>query len=156
MKLTLMQRFFAGDWPARIWFTALPLFFAAGIVCMCQPSWALLTNWKSLLGLLAVVVISLLLGLLASVLVGWPILGSLYYGRGIKNGGPFHEGDQVLILTGPHKGRIVKVYAQWQGNTVRVELGDLVKETCKDIFSPTQLLRANATPPEKPRSGVSN
>jgi hypothetical protein len=156
MKLTLMQQFFAGDWPARIWFTALPLLFAAGIVCMCQPSWTLLTNWKSLLGLLAVGVISLLLGLLASVLVGWPILGPLYHDRGLKNGGPFREGDRVLILTGPHKGRTVRVYSQWQGDTVRVELGDLEKETCKDIFSPTQLLRADANPAEKPQPGPLN
>ena len=93
MKLTLMQKIFAHDWPMKIWFTVVPLFFTVGIVSMCEPSWALMTNWKSLLGLTAVIVLSLILGFFASLLVGWPILGSLYYDRELKNGGPF----QLLV-----------------------------------------------------------
>ena len=58
-------------------------------------------------------------------------------------GGPFKAGAQVCILSGPHKGRIVRVYSRWRGNTVRVELGGQAKELYRDIFSPTQLLRVN-------------
>ncbi|HEY4760490.1 MAG TPA: KOW motif-containing protein, partial [Thermoguttaceae bacterium] len=76
-----------------------------------------------------------------ALLCGWFILSPIYYDRGLKNGAPFREGDMVRILVGPHRDRIVKVYAMWQGNTVRVELGDKEKREFKDIFSPAQLLR---------------
>ena len=55
----------------------------------------------------------------------------------------------VQILSGPHKGRIARIYSTWQRGTVRVELGEEEKEKFKDIFGPAQLLmekKAEPTP----------
>ena len=93
-------------------------------------------------------ILGLLLGYFGAALIGWPILGTMYYERELKNGGPFEVGNAVQILAGPHKGRITRVYSTWQGNSVRVELGEEAKKTYKDVFSPTQLLREDDDEPE--------
>ncbi len=84
---------------------------------------------------------------------GWFFIGPFFYAREMKNGGPFKVGDTVQILSGPHKGRISRVYSTWQGNTLRVELGTREKDEFKDIFSPAQLLREEIAEPGAPPNG---
>jgi hypothetical protein len=70
--------------------------------------------------------------------------------RGDMNGGPFKPGDTVQVLTGSHRGTITTVYSAWQGNSVRVRLGQKEEEeTFKDVMCPWQLLRED-DPPQHP------
>ena len=138
---TRMQYFFAQDWLDRIWNTTIPLIVAVAAVRATGFSLDLLTDWHSALWTVGVFILGLLLGYFGAILIGWPILGPIYYDRELKNGGPFKVGATVQILAGPNKGKITRVYSTWQGSSVRVELGEEVKKTFEDIFQPTQLLK---------------
>ncbi len=64
-------------------------------------------------------------------LLGFPLV---FIGR-IVNGGPFHEGDWVRILVGPHKNQIARVYDVWtERNQICVDLGKKAKAECSDVF----------------------
>jgi urea transporter len=65
------------------------------------------------------------------------------------NGGPFHKGDFVQVIAGPHAGRIATVYEEWPSrNQVRVDLGESECKEAKDVFSYVQLLKVkSASPP---------
>ena len=149
MKPTRMQVFYAQDWLGTVWFVAFPLLFVLAAIHICEPTISLLTDWRYLIYFIVTILIALLLGFFSSILLGWPILGSLYYDRCLKNGGPFHEGDYFQILAGPHKGRVVQVYSTWQGDTVRVDLGEEEKKSFKDIFSSHELLREKGAEKDK-------
>lgn len=142
MKATRIHYFYAGDWPVKIWFGFVLLFSVVLAVRASHPTMAALADWRVLLWLVAAVVLALLLGFFVAVMCGWLILGPLYYARLQMNGGPFKVGDHVEILYGPHRGRVVRVYSLWQGYGVRVELGEKEKETFKDVFGATKLLKA--------------
>ena len=70
----------------------------------------------------------------------------MYYDRSLKNGEPFHQGDMVQILIGPHRDRIVRVrdafdIASWAGShRILVDLGDEIKED-ENVFTSIQILR---------------
>ena len=149
MKPSRLQYFVAGDWPSKIWVTAIPIGFA----CFAAPScWQLLlspTRWTDPLIALGYLVLFAFLGYFVSILVGWPILGPMYYDRSLKNGEPFHIGDVVQVLVGPHRDRIVRVVkvfdiAEWTGaHRIQVDLGADVKEDDK-VFRSTQVLRVKS------------
>lgn len=141
MKAGFVHYFYAHDWPMKLWFIGIPLLFPLGVIFICKPTLALFSEWRYMLHFGIALIVSIPLGFFVGLIIGWPVLGSLYHDRCLKNGGPFHEGDIVRILVGPHKGRVVRVYSTWRWDTVRVELGDSEKETSRDIFSQTQLLR---------------
>jgi hypothetical protein len=147
MKPTRVQNWFAQDWPLKIWLTVIPALTVAAAVWACGPSLAVLGDWTTAVRLAAVVILALPLGWFAAILVGWFVLGPLYYDQGLKNGAPFQPGDRVRILIAPHRDRLARVYSLWQGACVRVELGEEEKETFQDIFSPTQLLREPSPEP---------
>ena len=79
--------------------------------------------------------------LLAAALVFLPWM--LFWKIRVKiNGGPFRVGDRVAIISGPHAGRIVEVYAVWSPRSeVKVTLGDTEKKNVSDVFSYTQVYR---------------
>lgn len=57
------------------------------------------------------------------------------------NGGPFHVGDKVRILTGKYKGRSGVVYEEWKDRgQVRVDIGDSARNTCEDVFGHMELI----------------
>lgn len=140
-KPTKMQYFFASQWLERIWFLAVPVFFAYGIGKTCLTFLNPTGSLWDLVQFVFYIIIAFLLGFFTSLISGWLIFGSINYGRELKNGGPFKVGDTVRILAGVHKDRITRIYSAWQGNSVRVELSDKEKETFKDIFSPVELLK---------------
>lgn len=142
MKATRIHYFYAQDWPIKIWFGFVLLFCVVLAVRASHPTMAAMADWRVLLWLVATVVLALLLGFFMAILCGWLILGPLYYARLLKNGGPFKVGDHVEILYGPHRGRVVRVYSLWQGDGVRVKLSEQEKETFKDVFGGTKLLKA--------------
>ena len=76
-------------------------------------------------------------------LLGYFFFGYPLYLVGKRlNGGPFHEGDWVRILSGPHKNRLVRVYEVWsQRNQIRVDLGEHAKAQFRDVFSILQVYR---------------
>ena len=113
---------------------------------------ALFAHWSDILLFIGVVLLALLLGLFASLLVGWFVLGPLYYDRSIKNGEPFHEGDLVYILVGSNRNRIARVYkavdiASWAGaHRVHVDLGEKERNARQDIFKSYQIFRISTSP----------
>ena len=154
MKPTKTQYFFASAWPGRIWFTSIPLLFAFGVGRICAGFLDPLAGWWDFIRFTWYVILGALLGFFLAMFPGWFVIGPLCYDRERKNGGPFKIGDTVQILSGPHRGRISRVYSAWQGNTLRVELGASEKEEFRDIFSPDQLLREQrAEPGAAPNGG---
>ncbi|MFT3683544.1 MAG: KOW motif-containing protein [Phycisphaerales bacterium] len=77
----------------------------------------------------------------AGILVGWFTLGVAFLHRGQENGGPFVVGDTVQVLRGEHAGKVARVYAPFQHDSVRVDLGSEAAKTYADVFYPHQLLR---------------
>ncbi len=145
MTATRMQYFYAKNWPIKIWFMAIPSLFLISAVYVFELSITLLDDWYNLLHFIFIILITLLIGIFFSILIGWFVLGPLYYNRCLKNGGPFHEGDIVQIIAGRYRDRILRVYSSWQGDSVRVMLGQNEKDKFQDIFSPTELIRVNDT-----------
>jgi len=136
MPPSRLQLFFARDWPLKIWFTLIPLLFVITSMRVCGWPPAI-----GFLGLLFIVVVSFVAGVFSALLSALFILGPLYHDRALKNGAPFRIGDRVRILVGPHRGRVTRVYSTWQGDTVRVELGEEAKAGFTDIFGPHKLVR---------------
>jgi hypothetical protein len=138
---TKAHYFFAQKWPIRVWTAGAMLISALAAAGACDPGMGTLTDWITLRSMAWAVVIALLLGWFSSILIGWLVLGPIYFRRALKNGAPFEVGDRVRILAGPYRDRICRVYALWQGCAVRVDLGEWEQRKLRDIFSPTQLLR---------------
>lgn len=143
IKPTLSQRFFAWGWPIQIWFSMFPLIGIVLTIHTCKPTFAAFRDWQYLLLFILAVIIVPIVSFLIGMIVSWPILGAIYCEREVINGGPFKIGDMIYIIAGKHKGKITRVYSLWQHGTVRVELTEKEKETFKDIFAPSCLLRVN-------------
>jgi len=141
MRASRLHYFYAENWPLKLWFVALPLLFVGISVHEGSISHAVLEDWRSLLWLTGYVVVWLLLGLFSALLLGWFVLGPHLFSRGIKNGAPFRSGDLVEILSKPYRGRVARVYSEWQSGSVRVDLGADAKAGFDDIFSTTAILR---------------
>ena len=144
MKPTRAQYFFASNWPPRIWFGAISLTTAGCVAWMCASFLDPLADWRDFALFALYTGVGLLLGFFLAAFPGWFILGPLYYDRELRNGGPFKVGDTVMILSLPHRGRVARVYSTWQGDNVRVDIGEESAKRFEDIFSPVQLLRAPA------------
>jgi hypothetical protein len=80
-------------------------------------------------------------------LLGW-ILGMFIYPIlciiAIRlQGGPFVEGDEVIVLTKPYQGVKTKIYEVWESRgEVRLDLGSDLKASCKDVFSTVEVCKA--------------
>jgi len=133
--------FFAKHWPVRLWMAAIGLASGLAALLACAPGAEVLKDWAAFRAIALVVAMAMFLGWCVAILAGWFVLGPIYYDRAVKNGAPFQVGDRVRVLVGPYRDRVSRVYALWQANTVRVELGEREKEKLRDIFSPNQLLR---------------
>ncbi len=153
MKASRIHYFFAQGWPAKIWLTAFLVLFVLGSASIFWPLIAFATNWTDPLLFFGCVLAAVPLGWFVGILIGWPVLGPLYYDRSLKNGEPFHQGDTVQILAGPHRDRIVRVVSTFDiGNyagahRVRVNIGEAV-EYGQDVFESTQVLRVSSEFPE--------
>jgi hypothetical protein len=94
--------------------------------------------------LVVVIAIAFITGWFVAIIPAWLFFGPILFGQGQKNGGPFEPGDTVYIIAGQRSGNTAKVYARWQHETVRVDLGGNAKSNYTDIFAAYQLLRVNA------------
>lgn len=141
MKPTLMQRFFASEWPLRIWFSSTSL--ATLIYCLnaAKFSFQYLDDWHTVGTYLLIILTSVPLGFMLGVCSGVAIIGVVFNIRSIANGGPFKPGDRVQIIGGSHDGTLTHIYSGWQGASLRFDLGEEAKAKFQDIFQPTQLLK---------------
>lgn len=72
------------------------------------------------------------------------ILGPIYDSQGIANGAPYQPGDLVLLLVGPHQGKVLPVYQVWdQRSEVRVWIGEPEERRADDVFGYAQVLRVS-------------
>jgi hypothetical protein len=72
------------------------------------------------------------LGSIAGMVLIWPVILTV---GAFLNGAPFHAGDMVHILVGPHRDRMVRIYDVWGPRSqVRVELGEQEKKEVTDVF----------------------
>ena len=137
---------FARDWPTKAFFGLAALFGLWAAVSACQPSAAMFRDWQFVLLFVVSIIVAPVLACFLSLLVGFFFLGPIYHWRATLNGAPFHVGDRVRILVGPHRDRVVQVYAVWiERSQVCVELDELSKTEAKDVFSFTQVCREIAT-----------
>lgn len=147
MKPTWAHYFFAQEWPARIWMSMFPISFGTIAAILGWLTLEFLRSWTEVLLFAAYVGLVAALGWFVGILVGWFVLGPLYFDRSIKNGEPFQPGDLVHILVGPYRDRIARVYSTFEvgsfagAHRVRVELGERKKDDWKDVFSSYQILR---------------
>ncbi len=142
MKPTQMQYFFATRWLDQIWFTGIPLLCALAVIRICKPTPELLSDGRYLLQFLGIVLAALLIGFFSVFIIGWPILGPIAHYRSLINGAPFHKGDLVHILVGPHRDRVVRVYEVWESRgQARVELGEKERQEVRDVFSDLKICK---------------
>lgn len=148
MKPSRIHYFVAKEWPSKIWLTAFSLGFALWAASSC---WSLLvspTRWTDPLIFFGCSLLAALLGYFVSILVGWPILGPMYYDRSLKNGEPFRPGEMVHILVGPYRDRIVRVTKAYDrgsyagAHRICVDLGCEAKGG-EDVFESIQILRVS-------------
>ena len=159
MKASGIHYFFARKWPIKIWMIAFP---SAASVLAGSSCWTLLVspvNWKDPLVFLGLVLLAALLGYFVGILVGWPVIGPMYYDRSLENGEPFRSGDMVQILIGPHRDRIVRViegfdYAPYAGgHRIRVDLGADIRD---NVFESCEILRISSASDTDQEEGKPN
>lgn len=145
MKPTKSQYFFAHNISFKVWQSVGTPVCVAIIIWATEPTFALLYEPWEILWHVLTILLSLPIGWFCSLIAGSVFLGTINEYRGLKNGGPFQVGDQVLILTGPHRDRICRVYSLCQGGSVRVEIGEIKDEKIEDIFPPYQVFKVEST-----------
>jgi hypothetical protein len=148
MKATKIHYFFAQGWLEKIWHI---VFSSVFVIYGTFGQWGFIvspTTWVDPLFFLGGVFLYALLGYFVGILVGWPIIGPIYYNRSLKNGEPFHKGETVQILVGPYRGRIVPVMEAWDaaeyagGHRIHVDLRSEVEDN-ENIFTSTEILRVS-------------
>ena len=141
MVPTKRSLFFADGRPSQVWFAVVGLGSLGVTWWALNPTLELFTDWPQLARFVLLLVLAGAGSLCAGLLVGWPIIGPLRLDQSYRNGAPFEVGDVVEILAKEHRGRVGRVYAKWQGDSVRVELGVPLKDQFDDVFFWDQLLR---------------
>jgi hypothetical protein len=149
MKASRIHYFFAENWPAKIWMAAFLVLFVLGSASIFWPLFIFPTRWTDPLLFFGCVLLAVPLGWFIGILIGWLVIGPLNYGRSLKNGEPFHQGDTVQILKGPHRDRVVRVVNAFDigdyagAHRVRVDLGE-TGEDGEDVFGSTEVLRVSS------------
>jgi len=139
---TVLQRFFASNWPLWIWFLSVQ---AGCIIALLRAAETPLHPRGLTIWLLAGVLFAILLGSLLALPLGSIVLPPIFAWRIRCNGGPFRPGDTVLIITGPHRGLVTTVYEPSQGIAVCIDLGGEAKRNFADDVSQLNLLRVPRT-----------
>jgi len=141
MKVTPVQYIFAYDIPGKLCYFGFPLAVLAWSFARSGIRFENLAD-LSLLGLgLFICIVSIPLGLLFAGLFICYFLSPYYRQMEKVNGGPFREGDQVYIIVGRHRGEIRTVYSDWQGLSVRLDVGENEKKTFKDVYFSLRLIK---------------
>jgi hypothetical protein len=141
VKPSLIQVFFAKHWPLRLWFILVPAALLILFVAEAEPTFGALCRWPEGPLLVVVAVVGFAAGVLIALVLGWFVLGPLYYLRELANGGPFKPGDRVQVIAGQYAGRVTTVREGWQGNSVRVDLGEEACKAGEDVFIGAEIIR---------------
>jgi hypothetical protein len=137
-----VQRFFADDWPARLWMRVVPLAVPAAVCWWLEPLPWLLDHWPNAVLFVGLLVLAWGVGWYGALIPGWLVLGPLYYSQGLKNGAPFRAGEHVKVLTRRHRGRVAQVCEVWaERDQLRVELGEAARVRFEDVFWPFEVCR---------------
>jgi hypothetical protein len=138
MKPSNLQYILAYGFELSAYIPAI-VFLAVWVLVNLYRALDLLTNPSELLWFFYIA--------LVAVAGGW-VLGGLIIWRFVFfvackfNGAPFHDGDWVRILRGPHRGRIVPVYEVCKSrHQIRVGLGGQERKEIKDVFMYNQVSR---------------
>jgi len=112
------------------------------------PLRAIVADWHTMLYLLAALIPATLLGSLFGMLTFWPLVRVVC---SKINGAPLKPGDQVMVLTGPHRGAVAEVYGITRGQggweLARLDLGIEERESFRDIYEEYSLLRIKRSEP---------
>ena len=106
------------------------------------PLAAIASDWQGILLFLLALIATAVFGFFLAMFTFWPLIR---VACGKFNGAPLKEGDLVLVLTGPNKGRTTQVREMTVGqggwNLARLNLGEQNEIRRKDIFEEYSLLK---------------
>lgn len=151
-----MQRFFAEDKPAKIWFVVVPVLIWIFGLLKFQPQFVLMSDLRYMLSFILLALFGIPISFLISGIAGSIVISSLYRERAIMNGGPFYVDDTVQILSGEHEGKVVRITAEYMESLFWVDLGEDAVAKNANCFNQAQLARVSAeelTIGSKPDSG---
>lgn len=132
------QGFVAAEWPSRIFVVVVGAAWLA-YLSIHVPAWRELASVSTSLAFLGLAAATFAVAAGVALIAGSLLLSPIYLFQASKNGAPFEPGDEVRVLSGRAKGRAAFVYSAWQGNSVRVDLGESAKKKFADIYGSFQL-----------------
>jgi|GEM_PF-1736586 len=152
---TILQRFFAGPWPGRIWLGGWSIGLPVALLCSAdirwsRVRWSQIDVWPDIAYFILVSLILAVVGFLCGLVAGSFVFPIILYVRTRMNGGPFNPGDRVYIIHGPHAGTISTVTDQWEHGRLRVDLGPQALKDYTDGFYSYEVLRVRTPPPIPP------
>jgi hypothetical protein len=138
------REFIADGWIYRIWMFIIPISLS---IILMVANWELAIDAASItpyawIGTSVIVILLPLSCIACSFLLTPFLMFPLHLLFVRRNGGPFRVGDKVMILSKKNRYVVTNVYSLWQGDSVRVELGDEAQKDFTDVFSQYQLSRA--------------
>ena len=106
-------------------------------------------DWRIILLSVIALLVAAPLGIILGMMMIGPVISQI---AAWINGAPFHDGDWVYVLVGPHRKQVVQVYEVWaERHQARVYIGDHAKEDFSDVFWWCQICRAK--PNDNPVNG---
>ena len=146
-----LKRFVAEDWPFRIWIAGVVMAWFVFLKGALNPDRTLFSAWQELAAFIGIAAAGLVISILIAGMAAGVFVAPINRIQARLNGAPFKPGDRVLILAGRYRGRIGRVYSEWQGETIRVDVGDEASKTFDDVFGQYQVERV-ANSAEEPRT----
>jgi hypothetical protein len=140
MQPTLFQRLFTDNRPLYFLMTVGAIVSVVWTGSILLPT--LSVSLWNLAWCIALFPVAVCLGAVLGAFPGGMLLGLLLQWVERRNGAPFREGDEVIILSKRYPGRVTRVYDVWaERHQVRVELDDRSRKDVTDVFSFTDVCR---------------
>jgi len=143
MQPTLFQRLFTDNRPLIF------LMAVGAAISVVWTGWILLptvaiSRWN-LLWCIVLFPVAACLGAVLGAFPGGMFLGIVLQWVERRNGAPFREGDEVVMLSKRCSGRVTRIYEVWaERHQVRVELGEKARKDVTDVFSFADVCRRRA------------
>lgn len=146
---TIIHYAFARNWPLKGYFGAWGIAGIVMAVSVCEPNREMFKDWVFCVFFIVSLLVAPVLFVFFSLIVGPFVFVPLYYIGHRMAGAPFHVGDRVRVLVGPHRDLVVEIYDVWESRSqVRVKLDEQAKTEVNDVFDFTQVFRESPkTPP---------
>lgn len=104
---------------------------------------ALVGEWPVVGWILLAMIPAAALGYVVGSAFIWNILAQI---AARIQGWPFAEGDEVVILSGPNKDRVARIYEVWEPRgQVRLDLGEEARIAVKDVYCAVAVTRSGNT-----------